>query len=311
MSMRIIQPGMLSLLQDAGRSGAHRLGLTNGGPLDFEAFQYCHRLLQNEINSTLIETTIGGLQLEAQIDTHICYTGADLPLQINDDFYSTWAVHPVKVGDIIKLGHARSGCRGYLGVANGFDIPPYLGSTATVPREGVGGLCGDALKANDILPCSSVPTRRKLYLPPQEQPRYQNRVTVRVVPGYQVRHFNRAEQRRFFSQPYVVSKQSDRMGYRLEGAAVKCSIDSINSEGICFGAIQIPPDGQPIVLLNDRQTIGGYPKIGAALSLDAGRMAQLPPGGIVHFAPVTPGTARKALQLAHRFSLAKVLKEQA
>jgi biotin-dependent carboxylase-like uncharacterized protein len=311
MSMRVVQPGVLSLLQDAGRTGAHRIGLTTGGPLDFEAFHYCQTLLQNHINSTLIEISVGGLELTAEVDTHICYTGADLALQINDEAANTWAVHQVSAGDSIKLGYAKSGCRGYLGVAGGFDIPPYLGSTATVQREHVGGLSGSALAAGDQLPCQPTALRKRLYLSPQDQPRYHNQVTVRVVPGYQVGHFSRVEQRRFFGSPYTVSKQSDRMGYRLEGSAVQCAIDGINSEGISFGAIQIPPDGQPIVLLNDRQTIGGYPKIGAALSLDAGRMAQLQPGGIVHFAPITPGTARKALQLAQRFSLGKVPREQA
>ena len=99
------------------------------------------------------------------------------------------------------------------------------------------------------------------------------------------------------------------MGYRLEGPAIHCDIGGILSEGICFGAIQLPPDGQPIVLLNDRQTIGGYPKIGAALSLDAARLTQLTPGGTVHFAPISPHTARRALQLAQRFILHRPLQE--
>jgi biotin-dependent carboxylase-like uncharacterized protein len=310
-SITVIQPGVLSLLQDPGRTGAHRLGLTNGGPLDFEAFHYCNRLLQNNADATLIEVSIGGLELRADIDTWICHTGADMPLQINNDSFDTWAVHRIKAGDHIKLGYAHTGCRGYLGVAGGFSVAPYLGSTATVPREHVGGLSGEALKTGDVLPCTTVSRRRRLYLATADQPRYQNRVTVRVVPGYQVRHFDRTEQRRFFGAPYTVSKQSDRMGYRFEGPPVNCDIEGIHSEGICFGAIQIPPDGQPIVLLNDRQTIGGYPKIGSALTLDAGRMAQLQPGGTVHFAPITPATARKALLLAQRFSLCKTLREQA
>ena len=100
------------------------------------------------------------------------------------------------------------------------------------------------------------------------------------------------------------------MGYRLEGPAVRCELDGILSEGICPGAIQLPPDGQPIVLLNDRQTIGGYPKIGSALSLDAARLAQMTAGGTVHFAPISPHTARRALQLAQRFALNRTLQER-
>jgi allophanate hydrolase subunit 2 len=131
---------------------------------------------------------------------------------------------------------------------------------------------------------------------------------VRVVPGYQQRHFNRIAQRRFFGSTYTVSQRCDRMGYRLEGEAIACDLEEFLSEGICFGAIQIPPDGQPIVLLNDRQTIGGYPKIGSALSLDAARMTQLVPGSTVHFAAISVGTAHRALRLAERFSRQHPLK---
>jgi len=123
-----------------------------------------------------------------------------------------------------------------------------------------------------------------------------------VIPGYQQAHFSRLQQRRFFSHAFTVSERCDRMGYRLEGPAITCDIDGILSEGICFGAVQIPADGQPIVLLNDRQTIGGYPKIGAVLSLDAARLAQLRPGDTVHFAPINQHAAHNALHLAHAMS---------
>ena len=122
------------------------------------------------------------------------------------------------------------------------------------------------------------------------------------MPGYQEQHFSRLQQRRFFSHTYTVSDRCDRMGYRLEGAAIDCDIEGILSEGICYGAIQVPADGQPIVLLNDRQTIGGYPKIGSALSLDAARLAQLTPGATVDFAPISVYAAHNALRLARSFS---------
>jgi allophanate hydrolase subunit 2 len=134
---------------------------------------------------------------------------------------------------------------------------------------------------------------------------------VRVIPGYQQAHFPRYEQRRFFSHAYTVSDRSDRMGYRMEGPAIACDIEGILSEGICLGAIQIPADGQPIVLLNDRQTIGGYPKIGSALSLDLAQMAQLQPGGTVYFTPITPHAAHNALHLAASFAARQPLMEAA
>ncbi|MBT7720281.1 MAG: biotin-dependent carboxyltransferase [Halieaceae bacterium] len=304
------QPGILCLLQDGGRMGQHRIGLTNGGPLDPQAFEYCNRLLQNPEGATALEISFGGLQLEATVDTYICLTGANMNLRINNIEQARWEVLAIKAGDNIAVEFAEQGCRAYLGVAGGFQVEPTFGSTATVMREKVGGLNGDKLQAGDLLPCAQVTECKHLYLPASSQPRYQNLITVRVIPGYQQQHFNRYEQRRFFSHTYTVSDRCDRMGYRLEGPAIDCDIQGILSEGICFGAIQIPADGQPIVLLNDRQTIGGYPKIGSALSLDCGRLAQLRPGGTVHFAPVSPHGAHNALHLAASFSRRQPLMER-
>jgi len=310
MSLEVIQPGVLSLLQDSGRFGQHRIGLTNGGPLDPEAFNYCNRLLANEAGSTAVEISFGGSQFEARVDTFICVTGAQMQLRINDKLKPLWAVHRLVAGDRITLDFAEHGCRAYLGVAGGFSVEPSFGSTATVVRENIGGLNGNKLQAGDLLPCARVTERRYHYLPPAQQPRYHDRVTVRVIPGYQQAHFSRLQQRRFFSHAYTVSERCDRMGYRLEGPAISCDVDGILSEGICFGAIQIPADGQPIVLLNDRQTIGGYPKIGSALSLDAARLAQLRPGGIVNFAPISPHGAHNALHLADSLSRRQTLPER-
>jgi biotin-dependent carboxylase-like uncharacterized protein len=300
-SLRVLQPGILSLLQDSGRSGKHRIGLTSGGPLDPHAFNYCNRLLQNPAGATALEISFGGLQLEAEIDTYICLTGAAMPLRINNRPQQGWEVLTVSAGDSITVDFAEHGCRAYLGVAGGFTIPHSFGSSATVMREHIGGLNGGKIEAGDSLPCSASQSRRKLYLPQAQQPRYHDIVTVRVIPGYQ--------QRRFFSQAYTVSERCDRMGYRLEGPAIECDVQGILSEGICFGAIQIPADGQPIVLLNDRQTIGGYPKIGSALSLDCAQLAQLRPGGTVHFAAITPHAAHNALHLADSYYHRQTLME--
>ena len=310
MSLAVIHSGVLDLLQDSGRFGAHRIGLTNGGPLDPEAFHYCNRLLANAPGSTAVEISFGGSHFRALVDTYICVTGAAMPLTINGVEKPLWEVHRVAAGDDIKLDFAGRGCRCYLGVADGFTVEPSFGSTATVTREHIGGLRGEKLKTGDLLPCAAVSTRKCLYLAAHLQPHYQDMVTLRVIPGYQQAHFSRLQQRRLFSHAYTVSERCDRMGYRLEGPAIACDIDGILSEGICFGAIQIPSDGQPIVLLNDRQTIGGYPKIGAALSLDAARLAQLRPGGTVHFAPISPHGAHNALHLAHSVASRKPLLER-
>ncbi|MFV0277807.1 MAG: biotin-dependent carboxyltransferase family protein [Parahaliea sp.] len=302
MSLSVIQPGLLSLLQDRGRFGQQRIGLTTGGPVDPEAFTLCQRLLDNDHNTTLLEVSFGGLVLRAEVDTRLCVTGAALPLRINGQTRALWRVHRVCAGDEIALdfsGADTGGCRAYLGVAGGFSVAPRFGSTATVPREHIGGLHGDKLQPGDVLPCARDTAGPLRYLPDEQQPRYDEDLSLRVIPGYQQAHFSTLEQHRFFSGEYRVSERCDRMGYRLEGPAIACDIDGILSEGLSFGAIQIPADGQPIVLLNDRQTIGGYPKIGAALSLDAARLAQRTAGTTLRFTPITVEQAHNALHLAH------------
>ena len=167
---------------------------------------------------------------------------------------------------------------------------------------GLGAFGGSTLRrklnAGDLLPCEADRDQVLLRLSPESRPAYSKDIVLRVIPGYQQSSFPPLQQRRFFSGDYTVTERADRMGYRLEGPVIECELNGILSEGICQGAIQIPADGQPIVLLQDRQTIGGYPKIGAALSLDTARLAQLMPGGRVKFREITPFDAHNALQLA-------------
>ncbi|MEZ5448684.1 MAG: biotin-dependent carboxyltransferase family protein [Thiolinea sp.] len=259
--MKVIQPGVMALVQDGGRIGKHRIGLTTGGPLDRHAMDWANRLCGNAVDTTALEISIGGLVLEAQQDTVIAVTGADMPLSIGKQPRARWQTQPVKAGERIELGYAQQGCRTYLAVAGGFQVEPMFGSTATVVREKLGGLHGKALANGDVLPCpataaGSIPLQQ---LATEHRPQYASSVTLRVIPGYQQAHFSAAQQALFFSSTYTVSEQCDRMGYRLEGQPVQADITSMLSEGICYGAIQIPANGQPIVLLNDRQTIGGYP----------------------------------------------------
>jgi biotin-dependent carboxylase-like uncharacterized protein len=298
---KVIQPGMLSLLQDAGRFGQHHLGLTTGGPLDPLAFKWANRLCGNPLGATALEISIGGLVLEAQIETRLCLTGAQMPLKINGEARENWRSLPILPGDKIELGYATAGCRAYLAVAGGFEIPPSFGSSATVSREAIGGLNGGKLKPGDHLPAATASHSGCLVLPERYRPEYGTQARLRVIPGYQQHAFSRPQQRLFFGSDYRVSDRCDRMGFRLEGPEIKPSISGILSEGICLGAIQVPADGQPIVLMNDRQTIGGYPKIGSVLSLDTAALAQLLPGGCVSFEPITLEDAHNSHCLAASF----------
>ncbi|WOJ93858.1 biotin-dependent carboxyltransferase family protein [Congregibacter variabilis] len=306
-ALEVIQPGLLSLLQDRGRFAQAAIGLTTGGPMDPLAASLANRLLQNSANATLIEVSFGGLVLRARTKTQIAVTGATLPLGIDGKEQAMWSVIEVAEGEEINLGFSETGCRSYLAVRGGFDIPDSFGSSSTVVREGIGGLNGQRLTVGDELPIHAVDAAQELWLPPRMRPRYHHRATVRVIPGYQYAHFPRLEQRRFFGSEYTVTDRCDRMGYRLEGPAIACDIQGILSEGIAPGAIQIPADGQPIALLNDRQTIGGYPKIGCALSLDCAALGQLRPGDTVIFTPISEHYAHNALHLADAFERSRHL----
>ena len=303
--LKVIQAGIFSLIEDGGRFGMHGIGVTTGGPLDSNAFRWANRLCNNALQTAAIEVTIGGLVLESRVTTTIALTGAAIPLSINHQPQKLWQSHQVKPGDRIELGFALSGSRGYLAVAGGFEVEPIFDSAATVPREGLGGVHGDgkSLQAGDLLPCHNSVTSARLCVPEGERPDYtDNRALLRVVLGYQQHVFSKLQKQLFFTSEYSVTESSDRMGFRLKGAAIKPAIGGILSEGICLGAIQVPADGQPIVLLNDRQTIGGYPKLGSVLSLDIGKLAQLLPGGSVRFEEISVEQAHNLLLLdQHRF----------
>jgi len=284
--------GLLSLIQDEGRFGAFNLGLTNGGPIDKLAFHWANRLCSNELNVSVIEVSVGGLALIAQIDTVIAVTGAKMPLTINGQVKELWRSYKVKAGDLIELGFTNVGVRSYVAVAGGFNITPVFGSSSTVCREGIGGLKGTKLVVNDILPCTYQAKAKLVKLLEKDQPKYCNEVILRIIPSYQQHHFSSHQQKLFLSSEYNVGKSYDRMGYRLKGQKITCDIDGILSEGICLGAVQIPNDGQPIVLMNDRQTIGGYPKIGSVISLDTAKLGQLAQGGKVRFEAISMEKAR-------------------
>lgn len=293
------QPGLLSLIHDQGRPGQAALGLTTGGPMDPRAAQLANQLVGNENNASLIEVSFGGLELAAEADCQVAVTGATLPLSIDGAEKPLWTTLDLSAGQRLSLGYSETGCRSYVALGGGLAVNAEFGSTSTVVREGIGGLNGDRLQPGDCLPLNAATRQERYWLPPPLRPQYHHQVTVRVVPGYQQQLFPRVERRRFFASDYQVSDRCDRMGYRLEGPAIRCSRDGILSEGIAPGAIQVPADGQPIVLLNDRQTIGGYPKLGTALSLDCAVLGQLRPGDAVTFVPISEHAAHNALHLAH------------
>ena len=299
MGFKVINPGMHSLLQDKGRIGYHNLGVTVGGAFDQYSFGWANRLCLNEDNAGCIEIVVGGLILEAQLATQIAITGADVPIKINDSTVENWSTHNIKPGDKIAFGYATAGCRSYLAVAGGIQAPLIFNSLSTVVREDLGGLNkqGMPLNKGDILPCKSCAPSAQRSVPEKYHCQFDTDITeVRMITGYQYEQFSEQQTNQFFTTDYVISQNSDRMGYRLEGPAIEIPQCEMLSEGISLGAVQLPANGMPIILLCDRQTIGGYPKIGSVFSQDIARLAQMMPGKKLRFKPLSIDQAQRLLQ---------------
>ncbi|WP_303291399.1 biotin-dependent carboxyltransferase family protein [Marinobacter sp. SS5-14b] len=281
------KPGFLSLLQDAGRRGVMHMGLTSGGAMDRHAWAWANRLVGNRYASAALEITFGRVEFTCELNTWIAVTGAHAPCFINGRPQSLWTALPVRAGDTVTLGAPSTGIRSYLAVAGGFQIETGPGgSCANFVREGLGGVRGDGhpLKEGDRLPCpTGLPPIKNRKVPESWQPDYKEELTLAVLTGAQIDRFPARVLHTFFTNPYTLSPQADRMGARLKGPGLEVHGTSLISEGTSLGAIQVPPDGQPIILLNDRQTIGGYPKLGAVTPRSLDALAQRPPGSRLRF----------------------------
>lgn len=301
---RVVNKGFFSLLQDPGRFGYEHLGVTNGGPMDALAANWANRLLDNAADATVIEVTAGGLELEARTNTMVAVTGGDLNLSINEVPQVPWRSFWVTTGDRLRFGHPRLGFRAYIGVKGGFQATPVLTSTATVKRDKLGGLRGngEALQTDDIIPALMMPDEGiSRQLPQRFMPDYSGPLTLHLVPGYQQREFSKRAWQQLCQQAFEMDSRSDRMGARLLGEAVESPNLSMFSEPVSYGAVQVPPDGQPIIMLNDRQTLGGYPKVGNILPLDGYHLAQRQPGTEIRFQPIGLTTAQQQMRRYLRF----------
>lgn len=281
--MTIRQPGWQATIQDIGRSGYFQQGLSQGGAVDEHAFQWANKVLGNSASAACIEILMGKFEAVMDADTTIAVTGADIPVTVNGEPIESWCSHRVKRGDVLTFGQARSGLWAYLGVAGGWQTPEQFGSRSVVMREKLGGLDGGALKKDDRLGCLPDVERPLRCVPWVHRPDYRKPLHLKVIPGYQHDLFSLVARRTFETADFKISNDINRMGFKLNGPAVAAQTQKLASEGIACGAVQIPPDGQPIVLLKDRQTIGGYPKIGCVASLDCARLSQCSPGHTVSF----------------------------
>jgi antagonist of KipI len=294
-----MQPGMLTTVQDLGRPGLARFGVATGGALDRRAQILGNRLVLNDPGAAGLEITLLGPELCFTAQAVIALTGADLGARVNDTALPLWQPVVVAAGSTLTFQPGTgSGVRAYLCIAGGIDIEPVLGSRSTDLAAGFGGINGWALHQGDELPIGhprqalSTINGRRLAEPP---PMIDGELTARVVLGPQADRFTDAGLATFLGSRYTASAKADRTGVRLTGPAIAHNHGAdILSEGIAHGAIQVPGDGQPIVLLAARHTIGGYVKIATVIGADLDRFAQLRPGDGVRFVDVTPDDARTA-----------------
>lgn len=299
--------GLQSSIQDAGRVGFSDIGLTQSGAMDEYAFGYANLLLGNAFNTSAIEIALGGIVLRACGNFSIALCGADMGCTLNAQSIVPWQTYTLKDNDVLSFGFATSGHFAYIAVVGGFLTPIAYGSFSTSIKEGLGGIEGRKLLSGDFLACENSVLENKRKLEKPWIPTYGNEVILRVVLGYQNELFAPEQQHTFFNTPYMYKGEGDRMGYRLSGEKVIPKATGILSEPICFGAVQIPSHGEPIVLLKERQTIGGYPKIGSVLCVDCFKLSQLRAGGIVKFEVITLIEAQAKARAFYSFLLSSKL----
>lgn len=299
--LKILSPGILASLQDTGRQGFGRIGVAPSGAADSYACRAGNLLAGNLENAAALEITLMGFQARFCCETAFVLTGADLQATLNGQPLPLWTVWRAAPGDVLDLPAPANGCRAYLAVGGGFHCPAVMGSRATNIGSGFGGYEGRALQAGDLLQGHDPQDylhRDGRSLPDALKAVPTSDWVLRVLPGPQEDQFPAASREQFYETTYTVSGSSDRTGVRLEGPPIAKkdgAPDSILSEGILCGAIQVPGDGKPIILMNETVT-GGYRKIAVVIAADLPLLGQVAPGDTVRFQKTDLAAARKLLQ---------------
>ncbi|MEQ5858465.1 biotin-dependent carboxyltransferase family protein [Halomonas sp. EF61] len=310
MSLKVERAGPLALVVDGGRQGVRHLGVTQGGAMDWVALGWANWLLGNAPDAPGIEIMVGGLALEAEADVSVALAGADLGATLDGEPLALAEPVTLKRGQRLVFERPKSGLRAYLALPGGIEASAIMGSVTSTVREGLGGLdgFGKPLAQGDVLtPKQDRPSGGDRRLPQRDADKGQRDVdrepgalvtasdgplALSLVPGAQIASFSGTSLYRAFNDVWTLDQRADRMGIRLTGPQLEGSMSGMVSEGIPLGAVQVPPDGQPIILMNDRQTIGGYPRLGALTPLACARLAQCLPGTEVRLVPESPERAR-------------------
>jgi antagonist of KipI len=295
--LEIWEPGLLTTVQDGGRVGWARYGVPPSGPLDKAAFRAANRLVGNPPDAAGLEITLTGPTLRCSRPSLVAVCGAEFELWAGSIRVPTWHAVFLRAGQWLYFGERRQGARAYLAVDGGMDVPLFLDSRSTYLTGGFGGVEGRALRRGDRLPLGPGALQPSMRAgrawPASERPPYTSAPTLRVVLGPQDDHFTQAGLETFLSTVYELTPESNRMGARLKGPPIQHrDTTGIVSDGVVIGSVQVPASGQPIVMLADHQTTGGYPKIATVIQADLPLLAQIVPGDYVRFDAVSLAEAQ-------------------
>jgi antagonist of KipI len=302
MNAVVTRAGFLTSVQDPGRTGFRQFGVSTSGALDSFALRVANLLVGNDEGAAGLEITLGGLQLRFEDERIVAWCGGEFDVQIGSRALPAGHVAHLQAGDELKFGRAQIGCRCWLAISGGIDVPVVLGSRSTDLRASFGGLEGRALRDGEVVllgppPGSSPPATGEIssWTAPHDWVSPASRhPSLRFVRAVDWSRFDDVTIQRFTNHEFSVSPDSDRMGVRLDGSELKREDETdLISEAVAPGTIQVPPSGKPILLLGDCQTIGGYPKLAHVITVDLGIAAQLRAGDGVRFSEVS-------LQDAHR-----------
>lgn len=295
----VLKPGLLTTIQDLGRPGYQCFGVSCAGAMDCYALRIANRLLGNPEGCAALEITLHGPRLRALTECAVAITGGELSPSVDGKPVESWECLHLDRGQFLSFGSRRRGARAYLAVAGGFSADCVLGSRSTDMKSKFGGLEGRSLRPGDILsaggPLAPSKSVRKRPLPPDVLWEYQTPFTLRVTLGPQSGCLPKETLETFLSTEFKIMPDSNRMGYRLDGAPIQATPAEIISEPVALGALQVLPNGQLVLLMAERQTVGGYPKIAVVISADIPKAAQLGIGHRVRFGAVTLDEAYRLL----------------
>lgn len=305
--LRVVKPGLLTTIQDRGRWGYQSLGVPVSGPMDPRSHRIANALVRNDADAATLEVTLVGPELEFEDERVVAVAGARFALTLDGRSAPLHRSFVAPAGSRLRFGRCLRGARAYVAVAGGIAVPSVFGSRATHLASAMGGIDGRALMAGDRVPLGDRPRTRPVDVLQVQSPidLPDRPAQIRVLPGPNQEYFTADTLEVLQSEPYVVASDSDRMGFRLEGPTLTDTRGGdIISDATPLGSLQVPASGQPILLMADRQTTGGYPKIATAISADIGLAGQLGPGDRVSFVVCSRRDALAALVAQERALMA-------